>query len=93
MSFISEPVDVGEAVASRLRKAAGVRIPGIRYKVYADFGAPSDLYSLGMVLLRLLVGNDRQDAGGIASIVERISKRLRGLDEIFAVTLSGAERN
>lgn len=81
VSFISEPIEVGEAVASRLRKAAGVRIPGIRYKVYADFGAPSDLYSLGMVLLRLLVGNDKQDAGGIAAIVDRISKRLRGLDE------------
>jgi hypothetical protein len=81
LTFISEPIEVGEAVASRLRKASGVRIPGIRYKVYADFGTPSDLYSLGMVLLRLLVGNDKQDAGGVAAIVERIAKRLRGLDE------------
>jgi hypothetical protein len=81
LTFISEPIEVSEAVASRLRKATGVRIPGIRYKVYADFGAPSDLYSLGLVLLRLLVGNDKQDAGQIAGIVERIGKRLRGLDE------------
>jgi len=81
LTFISEPIEVSEAVASRLRKATGVRIPGIRYKVYADFGAPSDLYSLGLVLLRLLVGNDKQDAGQIAGIVDRIGKRLRGLDE------------
>ena len=81
LTFVSEPIEVEEAVALRLRKATGVRIPGIRYKVYADFGTPSDIYSLGMILLRLLVGNDKQNAGGIAAIVERISKRLRTLDE------------
>lgn len=82
VAFISEPVAVEEAVAQRLRKAAGVRIPGVRYKVYSDFGTPSDLYSLGMILLRLLVGNDRQDAGAIARIVERIAKRLSRAGEV-----------
>lgn len=74
--FISEPVALEESTAERLKKTTGGRISGARYKVYADFGAPSDLYSLGLMLLRMLVGNDRQDAKTIADAVERIAKRL-----------------
>ena len=88
LAFISEPVAVGDDIAQRLKKAAGVRIPGVRYKVYADFGAPSDIYSLGMILLRLLVGNDRQDVRTIAQIVERIAKKISGAGE---VTLGNVE--
>ncbi|HTO88035.1 MAG TPA: hypothetical protein VMR54_10985 [Thermoanaerobaculia bacterium] len=79
--FISEPVALEELAAQRLRKSFGVRIPGARYKIYADFGAPSDLYSLGMILLRLLLGNDAQDARGIQAAVERVGKRLGAAGE------------
>ncbi|MDQ2980608.1 MAG: hypothetical protein M3R62_15475, partial [Acidobacteriota bacterium] len=82
LAFISEPVAVGDDIAQRLKKAAGVRIPGVRYKVYADFGAPSDIYSLGMILLRLLVGNDRQDVRTIAQIVERVAKKISAAGEV-----------
>ena len=76
LAFISEPVALDPGAAARLKKAIGARIPGMRYKVYADFSAPSDLYSLGMILLRLLIGNDGQDARAIASAVDRVVKKL-----------------
>lgn len=76
LSFVSEAVALEAAAAQRLKKAIGARIPGVRYKVYASFSAPSDLYSLGMVLLRLLVGNDAQDARAIANAVDRVVKKL-----------------
>lgn len=88
LTFVSEPINVAGSVRARLEKATGVRIPGIRYKVYADFGAPSDLYSLGMVLLRLLVGNDGQDAKAIGIVVEKVVKRLMTMEE---VTLSNVD--
>lgn len=81
LAFVSEPIAVSDSALQRLKKAQGVRIPGVRYKVYADFGAPSDLYSLGMILLRLLVGNDAQDARLIAQIVEKIAARLAAFGE------------
>jgi hypothetical protein len=74
--FISEPMELDPAGAARLKKAVGARIPGVRYKVYAAFSAPSDIFSLGLILLRLLVGNDRQDGRGIASSLDRVVKRL-----------------
>jgi hypothetical protein len=76
LAFISEPIALESVAAARLKKAIGARIPGVRYKVYADYSAPSDLYSLGMILLRLLIGNDRQDARAIASAVDRVVKKL-----------------
>ncbi|MGH9369730.1 MAG: hypothetical protein ACRD3M_18930, partial [Thermoanaerobaculia bacterium] len=88
--FVSEPVALEEMTAQRLKKAAGVRIPGARYKVYADFAAPSDLYSLGMILLRLLLANDAQDARRIQLSLERVGKRLAAAGETtLANVLSG----
>ena len=86
LAFISEPVALEAAAAQRLKKAVGARIPGVRYKVYADFSAPSDLYSLGLILLRLLVGNDGQDARALASAVDRVAKKLSASGE---TTLAG----
>jgi hypothetical protein len=88
--FISEPVPLEDVAAQRLKKGTGVRIPGARYKIYADFAAPSDLFSLGMILLRLLVGNDQQDARRIQTMVEKVGKRLAAAgDTTLANVLSG----
>ena len=81
LTFISEPVEMADDVSQRLKRAIGARLPGARYKVYPVFGTPSDLYSLGAVLLRLLLGNDRQDARGIAQAVDRVAKRLESTTE------------
>jgi hypothetical protein len=86
LAFISEPVALDPAGAARLKKTIGARIPGMRYKVYTDYSAPSDLYSLGMILLRLLIGNDGQDARAIASAVDRVVKKLSAAGQ---TTLAG----
>jgi hypothetical protein len=88
--FISEPMALEEAAAQRLKKSSGVRIPGALYKIYSDFAAPSDLYSLGVILLRLLIGNDGQDARRIQAAVEKVGKRLAAAgDTTLANVLSG----
>jgi hypothetical protein len=89
--FISEPLELEPAGAARLKKAVGARIPGVRYKVYAAFSAPSDIFSLGLILLRLLVGNDRQDGRGIAASVDRVVKKLAAAGQgTLAGFLAGA---
>ncbi len=88
--FSSEPVALEESAAQRLKKGIGVRIPGARYKVYPSFSAPSDLYSLGMILLRLLLGNDAQDGRKIQAALDRVGKRLSAAgDTTLANVLAG----
>jgi hypothetical protein len=70
-SFTSEPIELPEAARKRLQRTLGARIPGARYKVYPDFGPPSDIYSMGVLFLGLLVGNDGQDAASVMRSVAR----------------------
>lgn len=71
LTFVSEPVDLDDAAVKRLRRSFGVRLPGARYKVYPRFGAPSDLHSLGVLLLRALSGGERTDFPLVLQSVQR----------------------
>ncbi|MBK6406356.1 MAG: hypothetical protein IPF66_15725 [Holophagales bacterium] len=55
----------------RLRRSFGVRLPGARYKVYPRFGAPSDLHSLGVLLLRALAGGERTEFPLLLQAIQR----------------------
>lgn len=89
--FTGEPVVLEEAAVQRLKKGIGVRIPGARYKIYPDFASPSDLYSLGMILLRLLLANDAQDGRKIQAALDRVGKRLSAAgDTTLANVLAGS---
>jgi hypothetical protein len=71
-AFVSEPVKLEEGAVRRAKRLFGVRLPGVRYRVYPDFGLPSDLYSLGVVLLRLLLANDEQDIQSVLRATTRV---------------------
>lgn len=71
LTFVSEPVDLDDAAVKRLRRSFGVRLPGARYKVYPRFGAPSDLHSLGVLLLRALASGERADLPLLLQAVQR----------------------
>ncbi|MCL4806538.1 MAG: hypothetical protein KJ062_01880 [Thermoanaerobaculia bacterium] len=71
LTFVSEPVDLDDAAVKRLRRSFGVRLPGARYKVYPRFGAPSDLHSLGVLLLRVLAGGERTDFPLVLQSIQR----------------------
>jgi hypothetical protein len=60
----------------------------VRYKVYKSFGIGDDLYSLGMILLSILLVNDRNDLSSIAGLLareksetDRIKVKLSLLDD------------
>lgn len=66
IQFITEPLEIDETPLRRIKLAFGVRVPGARYRIYPDFSTPTDLYALGLILLRLLVVNDAQQIGALA---------------------------
>jgi len=75
-AFTSDPVTIDEAALPRLKEALGARIPGAKYRVFPNFGAPADLYSLGVVLLRLLLVNDSQDLPAVVQATERVAREI-----------------
>ncbi len=78
-AFTSDSLELGEGPVSRLRLAVGTKIPGARYRVHPDFGTPSDLHALGVVLLRLLLRNDAQDVTAVLKAADRLGRELAAM--------------
>lgn len=77
-AFASDLLDLEESGLRRLRLALGTRLPGARYRVFPDFGTPTDLYALGVSLLRLLLRNDEQNLAAILKAVDRLGREIAG---------------
>lgn len=91
-TFTSDLLKLEEGPLRRIRLAIGTKIPGARYRVHPDFGTPSDLHALGVVLLRLLLRNDGQDITAVLKASDRIGRDL-GAAQVgetrHGVTLAG----
>ncbi len=74
--FASDLLELEESGVQRLRLAIGTKLPGTRYRVFPDFGAPTDLYALGVSLLRLLLANDEQDLAAVLKATARLEREL-----------------
>ncbi len=59
----TEPLALDTSAVEKIRKAGGVVLPNVTYRVFPHFGPKDDLYSLGMVLLMCVLVNDAQDLG------------------------------
>jgi hypothetical protein len=77
--FASDLVALEESGLRRLRLALGTKIPGARYRVFPDFGTPSDMHALGVSLLRLLLRNDGQDVAAVLKAADRLSREVAAL--------------
>ena len=73
LTITTEPITVEDAVAERLDRIRGATLPAVRYRVYPVFGLHEDLYSLGVLFLRILVVNDRQDLAAVEEILTHLS--------------------
>ncbi|HMA29948.1 MAG TPA: hypothetical protein VKS23_08795 [Thermoanaerobaculia bacterium] len=79
VGFASDLLALEEHGQRRLRLALGTKIPGARYRVFPDFGTPSDLHALGVSLLRLLLRNDGQDVAAVLKAADRLSRDVAAL--------------
>ncbi len=82
MAITTEPLELDAALAQRLGRAGGFRVPGVRYKIYPALSAPEDIYSLGVLLLRILLVNDGQTLSALEPLIEAVpqgaSQGVRG---------------
>ncbi|HPC83949.1 MAG TPA: hypothetical protein P5234_11085 [Thermoanaerobaculaceae bacterium] len=69
LRITSEPVKLGPAALRRIERSGGMLLPLVRYRVYPQLTDCDDAFSLGVILLRLLVVNDGQDLSTVADIV------------------------
>jgi hypothetical protein len=95
-AFASDLLELTEESLRRLRVALGLKVPGARYRVFPDFGSPSDLYSLGVILLRLLLRNDGQDLPEVMKGVDRLAREIAALppgEAVRSVSLASLVRS
>ena len=74
--FASDLLELEESGLRRLRLALGTKLPGARYRVFPDFGTPTDLHALGVSLLRLLLRNDEQDLTAVLKATDRLGREV-----------------
>lgn len=94
MAVITEPLPLDPALAKRLGRTGGFRVPGVRYRIYPLLGVPEDLWSLGVLLLRLVLVNDGQALSALEPLLEALpqgpASELKGPRRSIEKVLAGA---
>lgn len=73
----TEPVALAPETAKRLTQSGGLRVPGVRYRIYPTLGTGEDLYALGMLLVSLLLTHDGQSLSDLEPLLAPPSGRER----------------
>ena len=76
LTVLVGPIEMDEETRGRLEQARGLSSPGVRYRIYPRLGVPEDVYSLGVLLLRLLLVNDQQDLSLLEPLIAEIPVSL-----------------
>jgi len=91
---LAGPIELDEETRRRLEQARGLNSPGVRYRIYPELGVPEDIYSLGVLLLRLLLVNDQQDLSLLEPLIAEVPSALaEAADQEMAGTLIAALRD
>jgi hypothetical protein len=94
MAVITEPLELDPALAKRLGRTGGFRVPGVRYRIYPLLGVPEELWSLGVLLLRLVLVNDGQALSALEPLLEALPQGptpdLKGPRRSVEKVLAGA---
>jgi hypothetical protein len=94
MAVITEPLPLDPALAKKLGRAGGFRVPGVRDRIYPLLGVPEDLWSLGVLLLRLVLVNDGQALAALEPLLEAApqgaASELKGPRRNVEKVLAGA---
>jgi hypothetical protein len=87
MAVITEPLALDSALARKLGRAGGFRVPGVRYRIYPRLGVPEDLWSLGVLLLRLVLVNDGQALSTLEPLLDAVLQGRRSIEKVLAAAL------
>ncbi len=72
LDFVTRPLVFEPAAVERLGRARDLSLPGVRYRIWPELNVRDDIYSLGVLLLRLLLVNDRQDLSTLGALIGSI---------------------
>jgi hypothetical protein len=70
--IVTAPLVLDPSEGQSLEKARNLKLPGVRYRVHPELHVPDDVYSLGVLLLRSILVNDRQDLSAVAKPIAAI---------------------
>ena len=71
----TEPLALSAAQSRALAEKPGQRLGNLDYRLYPALGIEEDLFSLGVLLLRTLLVNDRQDLSAVSELVAAVPQR------------------
>jgi len=78
----SQPVEIPAAKASALERVQGKKVHNQGFVLYPMFHVPCDVYSLGMLMFRTLVVNDKQVIGDVSLALEEAKLELSRLTTV-----------
>lgn len=74
--FRTVPVRLADAVVASLKRVAGTVFPRSPYEIWPLLSSPCDLFSLGVLAVRLLLANARSNLPVILDEVQSFTRRL-----------------
>ncbi|HOE96261.1 MAG TPA: hypothetical protein PK847_06710 [Candidatus Sumerlaeota bacterium] len=78
----SLPLDLDKTMQAELQKLRGIRVPNAQFRLLPTLHVPCDLYSLGMLLYRVLLVNDHQGIGDVALALDELRQDLASLADV-----------
>lgn len=85
--FRTVPAKLSEAVSASLKRTAGTRFPKSPYEIWPLLSSPCDLYSLGVMAVRVLLANSQSNLPVILDEVLSLARRLGAAAGDKAVSL------
>jgi len=79
--FRTLPAMLSEAVVAKLKASAGVRFPKAPYEIRPLLSSPCDLYSLGVIGIRILLANNQKN---LPVLLDEILSLARRFNDIVA---------
>ncbi len=89
--FRTVPARFPEPIIAKLKESAGIYFPKSPYEVWPLLSSPSDLFSIGVIAVRLLLCNDESNLPAILDEVLSLARRV-GESEKSTEPLSGLVR-
>lgn len=77
--FRTLPATLSEAVVARLKGSAGVRFPKAPYEIRPLISSPCDLYSLGVIGVRILLANNLKKLPVLLDEVLSLARRVNDI--------------
>lgn len=78
----SQPISLKPPQVEGLKRIANVKIHNAGFVLYPLFHVPCDLFSLGMLLFRTLIVNDKQGIGDVSLAIEQLKQEIGALSTL-----------